>query len=553
MSVKCKLLLLYFVFTSLTILDADILIQNVIFQGNNQITDTELRRSIRTKAGDEFDQKTINEDVQLIQQLYISHDIYNVKVSTPLIQPQVNSEIIVIFPLQESENMIINELLISGNSYLKTEIIENQIRTENLTISELPGKLVDIIDLYNSKGFLFAEAVLDSIRKSDSGFQAYIKIEEGKFCRLKEVVIKGNNVSTSTSLLKITQLSKYPVINPDLLQQANDRILKKAYIKNSRIIMLDPERLLIDVEEDRMTLFSGILGYNNSLSDSRKLNGYLEIDFLNLFGTDRSLEFFWQKLTSDRTYLELSYHEAGPVNIPVSGDLLINREEVDSTYIRTGLNTELYYSTLSSKYGLSITLSSIYPGSRRPKLVSHQSLTKIGLFWEYSSILNSGNPVAGNYVQAGYYNVFYDNDSRQQTEVFWQTFFNPFPKNVIAFKVNSKAVENKDLEDYDLFTLGGLSNLRGYNEDQFHGFWVIWTNLEYRYLLSLNSRAFVFVDYGYAESSEQVNGRLFSVGLGLRLNTKLGIIGIDYGLGYENEKLRNPLDGIIHFGIETKL
>ena len=63
----------------------------------------------------------------------------------------------------------------------------------------------------------------------------------------------------------------------------------------------------------------------------------------------------------------------------------------------------------------------------------------------------------------------------------------------------------------------------------------------------------MFFDYGFVQNSDTTIGKLFSCGFGLRLKTRLGLIGIDYGIGYENGKFRNPLDGIVHFGLETKL
>jgi hypothetical protein len=37
------------------------------------------------------------------------------------------------------------------------------------------------------------------------------------------------------------------------------------------------------------------------------------------------------------------------------------------------------------------------------------------------------------------------------------------------------------------------------------------------------------------------------------LQTRLGLLGLDYGIGYHNGDVRNPLDGILHVGIKTNL
>ena len=44
-------------------------------------------------------------------------------------------------------------------------------------------------------------------------------------------------------------------------------------------------------------------------------------------------------------------------------------QEVDSTYIQSAVDVEVYYYTLYQKYGIYMGIEDIYPGSRRPKTV----------------------------------------------------------------------------------------------------------------------------------------------------------------------------------------
>ncbi len=434
--------------------------------------------------------------------------------------------------------------------------MKKRITMRNFPLSELPGKIIEIVNYYNDAGFMFARAELDSIQFIEPHFYAFLTISEDEYINIKEFLFKGNEHSTENSLLKIGQLENVNYLNPAILKQAEDRISNRPYIKKCNLYLLDHETLLIEVEEDRMTFLSGVLGYNNRSNNTRSFNGFLDIRFLNLFGSDRSLGLNWQNTASDINTIALTYHESGPAGIPLNADFILTREEVDSTYIRSELTSEIYYYQFYNKYGVSASINTIYPGSRRPKLVARNDLTKAGLFWEYSNVF-TGNPLTGNQLRIGYYNVFYKKNktssSRQQTDIFGSTFINVSGKNVLALRLNARAMENKDLESYELFSLGGKDDLRGYAEDQFKGHVVFWSNLEFRYLLSYSSRVFAFFDYGFVQKYESRSGKLFGTGIGLRFNTKLGLLGIDYGIGYENGKFRNPLDGIVHFGLETKL
>ncbi len=100
---------------------------------------------------------------------------------------------------------------------------------------------------------------------------------------------------------------------------------------------------------------------------------------------------------------------------------------------------------------------------------------------------------------------------------------------------------------HELLVLGGARSLRGYREEQFRGTRVALGSVEYRYLLGRRSRAIAFVDagYWYRDGSNVAKDTNLGYGIGLRGDTRLGTISIDYGLG-EGDDL---LDGKLHVGL----
>jgi outer membrane protein insertion porin family len=125
---------------------------------------------------------------------------------------------------------------------------------------------------------------------------------------------------------------------------------------------------------------------------------------------------------------------------------------------------------------------------------------------------------------------------------------------VIYNKVNASYSTKKNLSYYNNFKLGGFSSLRGFQEEQFSGYFTTWSNLELRYLFGVQNNLFIFSDAGYLESmnSDVVTkqGHLYSAGLGLRIATKVGNLTFEYGVGY-NQGWSSLYDGLIHFGVET--
>jgi len=109
----------------------------------------------------------------------------------------------------------------------------------------------------------------------------------------------------------------------------------------------------------------------------------------------------------------------------------------------------------------------------------------------------------------------------------------------------------------DQFKLGGINSLRGYREEELFGTQIAWANLEYRFLLNQNSRFFLFTDYGYFQrrvltepdkSYTKISGKRLGYGFGLRIDSKAGLLGIDYGLG-EGDSFSQ---GKIHLGVTNR-
>jgi outer membrane protein assembly factor BamA len=77
-------------------------------------------------------------------------------------------------------------------------------------------------------------------------------------------------------------------------------------------------------------------------------------------------------------------------------------------------------------------------------------------------------------------------------------------------------------------------------------------NLEYRYLLGRRSRAFVFADAGMYQRRERDRGLIredkIGYGFGIRLETRLGVMGVDYGLARGDDLIQ----GKVHVGLVNR-
>lgn len=100
---------------------------------------------------------------------------------------------------------------------------------------------------------------------------------------------------------------------------------------------------------------------------------------------------------------------------------------------------------------------------------------------------------------------------------------------------------------FEQYFVGGADTLRGYREDRFWGDKMLVASLEYRHPIAQAMTGVIFMDYGDAwgsKSNFSVPGlsqdSSFSpnlgVGIGIRVNTPIGNLRLDYGIGSEGAR-----------------
>ncbi|MFM1795000.1 MAG: hypothetical protein RL642_1385, partial [Bacteroidota bacterium] len=125
-----------------------------------------------------------------------------------------------------------------------------------------------------------------------------------------------------------------------------------------------------------------------------------------------------------------------------------------------------------------------------------------------------------------------------------------------TFKTGLQAgwISGKQLLLNELFQIGGIKTLRGFDEESLFSSGFAIATLEYRYLLSRASYLFGFVDGAYVErrQSRQENGKIYGgAGLGISLETKTGLFSLAYAAGKRPDAALNLREAKIHFGFIT--
>jgi hemolysin activation/secretion protein len=125
----------------------------------------------------------------------------------------------------------------------------------------------------------------------------------------------------------------------------------------------------------------------------------------------------------------------------------------------------------------------------------------------------------------------------------------------LAVKTEIAKLYNNNLFLNDLFRLGGLKTLRGFNQNFFFASEYLLFKIEPRVYFSSDS--FIFVFYDQAFIGQEVNNTKskdhpMGFGAGISLNVNNGIINLAYALGSSKNQQVEPKLSKFHFGYVAK-
>lgn len=460
--------------------------------------------------------------------------------------------------------------------------ILSQIQNAPLTSSNIDFALSEILDYYENKGFPFSSIRLESVEfREDPANENYLAnlillIDEGIKSTIDKIEIEGNNKTKDFVIGRAIQVTLGEEFSQKKIDEIPYRLNRLRFfepIEQPAFYFNSKQKgvLKISIKEKQTNFFDGIIGYVPSANEKESgyLTGFVNVNLRNLFGTGRAAFLRWQQEDRSSQELELRYLEPWLFDFPFNIEGRLFQRKQDSTYIQRDLEARLeYLATDEISASLLLITQSTIP--------SELSLNKFSVF--NSSSFTSGfnfkidtrddfySPAKGIYFNNTYkYTLKRINGpsalitpdikteiTLQRLEFDFSIFQQLFHKQVAAFGVHARELRGDDIDLSDLYFLGGTNSLRGYREKQFQGNRILWSNLEYRLLLSRRSFAFLFFDSGYFLRNEDRQKNIpenssFKIGYGFGLNieTGLGVLGVSFALA----KGDSFGEGKIHFGI----
>lgn len=429
---------------------------------------------------------------------------------------------------------------------------------------------------YEQNGYPYCRVNVTHLDQSYGKFSIELTVVPGPFIRVGAFQITGNRSTQARVVSREFRLRRGDPFDQRHLDRGYDRLRRLGLFSevNRPAITMnsvgDSVTIGVAVTEARANLFDGAVGYTpGGAGQAGFLTGSFTLSMRNMLGTGRRMEIAWNRRSLVSSDLTLGYEEPWVLGAPLTMGFDFGQLNQDTLYTATQFG-------LSASLPLSAAIDGeVHVGWRRviPDSLSRQAL---GLSREYSARLGANvdsrdspiNPSNGSRVSLSVeYGVRFNRASstfqperlRSRTtsaRVDIEHYRPLWGHHVVALAVHG--VERQSPEQVlpvsQQYFLGGARSLRGYRENEFHGNRVAWSSVEYRLLLSSLSRFFLFVDNAYIEYPQRAGTLVQRVkrvksgyGIGLRVESSLGVLGVDYGVGEAD----SPLNGKVHIAFQN--
>ncbi|MFZ6017713.1 MAG: outer membrane protein assembly factor BamA [Nitrospirota bacterium] len=568
-----------------------------VFEGNRvklrtisftgvSLPEKNLKEVMSLKEGGPYNPDQVNTDRETIKEFYNALGYLTVNVEEFQTRYEKDSNAMdIIIKINEGLRTEIGMVYVTGTNLISEEEVKKVVSIKpgdpynEVDISDVRYR---IIDLYSTHGL---SDVAVSVKRNIEGQKVFItfQIDEGDLTFFGKTIVTGN-YSTRYEVVK-REVKHYEDMPFDyrILAKERQRLYRLGLFTEVDMEVLDrydhKKDVLIKLNEGK----AGAVEFGFGYGDYERFRGFFDLSYRNLWGMNRQSSLRFELSSFERRYI-LQYHEPWFLDVPIPFRVFLLREDKREINIDTRetryrltrhgatagfekkisdiLKTELYYEfslvktfdvkpdvVLSREDTGSLVISGIRPGvvydtRDNPFDPKKGVISGVSLKFASPAFLSETN-----FIKL----IFHGSTYQELTKVL-----------VLALSLRGGIAqglgETRDMPLVERFFLGGRTTVRGYEQDTLGpkgadgtpkgGNAFLMANAEVRTSLGKGIGIVAFLDGGNVWlKARDINPEDFkyTAGLGLRYNTPVGPIRIDYGHKLQREK--GESSGELHFSI----
>ncbi|MDA8169507.1 MAG: outer membrane protein assembly factor BamA [Nitrospiraceae bacterium] len=547
-------------------------IKSINFTGT-AIPASRIQSFLELKKGEVYNPQLLDSDRSTISDLLESLGYLDARVSEPRVRMAGKAEAVITYDITEGRQYRITSVTIEGGRSFPAAEISNAVGIKPGSIYnelDISNAKFRILELYNDAGF--ANASVDVEREfKDSGAAITYKINEGKKLYFGKYVVAGNTHTDIRIIRRELEYDEGAPFSQKKLMEERQRLYELGLFKSVDAGILDMHGDTVDVIYKVTESKPGTFEFGVGYGDYEKYRGFAGASYRNLFGMDRGGSIRFEFSSLERRLI-LNYYEPWFLGgkLPFRAFILAEKREeknIDTGEISYKLTRYSANAGVEKKFGRKLKGELYYEFSLvntydvKPDVVLSRedvgtlAISALRPALAYDTRDNAFNPRKG--VLAGVTlklaSAAFLSETNFIKGVVQASTYHSLSK-VFILALNGKIGLAKglghtnELPLVERFFLGGRNSVRGYAQDTLGpkgadgtpigGNAFVLGNIELRTMLGKNWGIVPFLDMGnvWIRASDISLGDLkYATGLGLRYNTPVGPLRLDYGIKLNRE------------------
>jgi outer membrane translocation and assembly module TamA len=474
---------------------------------------------------------------------------------------------------------------------IKKDIFNNS-NIDYQSIINLENK---ILSYWENHGYPFAKVRLDSINlinthSNHATFSASLFCEKGTFIRFDSLLIEGETKIKSSFLKNYLKINPQEPFSQQKVKEAERLIRALPYLKLKKplevVFEYDRAFIVITLEKIKSSQFDGVVGIlpNQEQKNRVLITGQVNLKLANLFASGKKLNVEWQRLRSASQLFNFEYEHPQllKMNFDISTKLHLLKE--DTSFLNITRNIQFayqlnnyqkvnFFANYNTTSVTDASASQAAVGQENDRFIrfANTNLLSYGIGYEFNNLndffrpqkgwlikteLGTGNkritPRLGrNQTNDTIFNTIPLNSTQWTVSLTVQKFFKLGQNGTFLLKGIGAGIINNQLFMNELYRLGGLNSVRGFNQNSFYASRYVLSTAEIRLYFEETSYIFAFTDYAYL--SYQIPTQSFEdtplgVGAGISFTTKGGIFNFAYAMGTSQNQQFAINQAKVHFG-----
>ena len=450
-----------------------------------------------------------------------------------------------------------------------------------------------IIQQCENTGYPFASVKLDSFGTNGKTFTAKIYLDKHEIIRYDTMHILGKTHAKKAFLRSYLGLKPGKPYNEATVKKITQRMSELQFIQviQPRTVEFLNGKAKVNVflKDKKASQFDFLLGFLPGSSGQKLLiTGDATLHLISPFGYGEDLYLRWQKLQPKTQTLDVKVSYPYLLGLPLGISAKFNLYKADTSYVDINGDYGLQYQLIGSDYlraslkqkiTVVTTVDTSYIIQNR-SLPQNIDLLSNAFSLEYfiqrldyrinptSGFALTVNASAGvrtikrnnninqlyDGVDGRYFSYLYDSIKLKTFEfkvgLAVEKYWKLAARHTIKTSFDGKYLYAPTIFQNEKYRLGGISSLRGFDDQSIFTPYYAMGNFEYRFLLSKNSFFGAFFNAALVQNSLTHQGFDYPFGFGVTaaIETKAGVFGITYAMGRQLGNKITFNSAKIHFG-----